>query len=120
VSELHTGWLSPTGELIQCGSFEHLAYARKIAKRFGYDENRPDGPRHLDDVLLFAGWMKISISNLIQTAWAINWNRILTPEQIRFIRPYFEDNKRPVSFGTMCQWEKEVLEKEAADGQGKA
>lgn len=97
---LKTGWLSPTGEFFPCDTFEHIAVAEKLAGE----------SYKADEILMKRGFVHISISLLGRKEWAIFWDlrHNLTPEQVRFLRPYFEENTFPVCFSAKCRWEKEI------------
>ena len=78
---MKTGWLSPTGEWFPCEIYEHLYMARKLSGEHGC---------RADDKLIERGWVKISISQWPTRRWSIWWRRFfLTPEQKRFLEPYF-------------------------------
>lgn len=98
---LDTGWLSPTGEFFRCQTYEHIAVARKLSG----DDYRAD------ETLMKRGFVQISISLLSKKEWAIFWgtNHRLTPEQTRFLRPYFEDKEAfPVCFSAKCRWDRNI------------
>lgn len=82
---MQTGWLSPTGEWHPCETYEHTTYASRILES---SEGR----------LEKAGWVKITRSAMGIREQKIYWDlrHSLTPEQIRFLRPYFEENDIPV------------------------
>ena len=82
---MQTGWLSPTGEWHPCETYEHTTYASRILES---SEGR----------LEKAGWVKITRSAMDIREQKIYWDlrHSLTPEQIRFLRPYFEENDIPV------------------------
>lgn len=97
---MQTGWLSPTGEFIKCDTCEHLDIARELTNS-GY---------RADDTLLKMGYVQISRSLMGKREQAIYYDlhHVLTPEQIRFLRPYFEENDIPVSEVALQRWEMEV------------
>ena len=97
---MQTGWLSPTGEFVKCDTCEHLYVARQLTHD-GY---------HADDLLLRQGYVQISKSLMGNREQAIYYDlhHTLTPEQIRFLRPYFEENDIPVSELARQRWEMEV------------
>ena len=94
---MQTGWLSPTGEFIKCDTYDHLDVARQLTH---------DGC-YADDLLLKRGYVKISRSLMGRREQAIYYDlrHTLTPEQVRFLRPYFEENDIPVSEVTQQRWE---------------
>lgn len=89
MDELRQGWLSPSGEFWQCASYEHFSMARSL---LGDDWAAiPVRPRRQpDDALLDLGWCSIGIYSFLRHEWRISWRHHLTPEQIAFLRPYFE------------------------------
>lgn len=97
---MQTGWLSPTGEFTECDVCDHIYIARQLT-----------GEDYRADVTLLArGWVQISRS-LMTHEQAIYWDlhHNLTPEQTRFLRPYFEENDTPVSWVAQERWEMEVI-----------
>lgn len=97
---MQTGWLSPTGEFIECDVYNHIYVARQLTHD-GY---------HADDILLKRGYVQISRSLMGNREQAIFYDlrHTLTPEQVRFLRPYFEENDIPVSEVARQRWEMEV------------
>ena len=97
---MKTGWLSPTGEFIECNVCDHIDIARKLTGE-GYDA---------DDILLRGGYVKISRSFMGMREQTIYYDvhHILTPEQIRFLRPYFEENDIPMDNLAQMRWNCEV------------
>ena len=95
------GWLSPTGEFIECGLYDHSVVAEKLT----------GDPVQPDEILFKRGYAKITVSMLGKKEQAIFWDlhRDLTPEQVRFLRPYFEENDLPLTWATRYRWEQEVL-----------
>lgn len=82
---MQTGWLSPTGEWHPCETYEHTTYASRVLESS-------------EDRLEKTGWVKITRSAMGIREQKIYWDlrHSLTPEQIRFLRPYFEENDIPV------------------------
>ena len=52
----YIGWLSPTGDLIECDGHAHVVKAMELAKRY-YE---PKENVRADDTLLQHGWVRIS------------------------------------------------------------
>lgn len=111
MNELLQGWLSPTGEFHKCNSFDHYEVARELAQCI----NAPSIDSKLsriipeDDRLLSVGWVYIGIATFKCHEWRIGWERKLTPEQIKFLRPYFEnENGLPVNEFCKYRWEDEI------------
>lgn len=105
---LKLGWLSPDGELYECGSYDHVSEASKIIKRFDLNDVDTDFKKipH-DDLLLNKSWVYIGISCFGKHEWRIIWNKFLTQYQKDFLKPYF-DNIIPVNAVARCKWEREV------------
>lgn len=103
IDERKKGWLSPTGEFMQTSLYEHLAAARSIANKIGIGLTYKS---RADDELLNRGWVSITLSEMFRE-WRIAWERPLTPEQIEFLKPYFDDYY-PVDEMTKYYWEREL------------
>lgn len=105
--EFKTGWLSPTGELIPCETYEHVTVARVLCETLHLDTmcRIPH-----DELLLRSGWCQIStVAELgMGTAYAIFWYRHLSPEQCRYTKSLIETEGAPVSKGTLMRWKYEV------------
>ena len=97
---MKTGWLSPTGEFIECDVCDHLDVARELTGE-GY---------HADDTLLKRGYVQISRSLMGNREYKIYYDlhHNLTTEQIRFLRPYFEDNNILMDSMAQMRWNMEV------------
>ena len=103
-NELKVGWLSPSGELVECPYFDHYSTARELVNKLGYT-SRPSTAN--DDILVEHGWVHIGISLLGTKEWAIFWKGFLTESQKNFLKPYFEDEERPMCLSARLKWEKE-------------
>lgn len=113
MTQLNTGWLSPTGELTVCDYFEHTAVAEELVLKLGGSATLlSEGERirilRVDDMLLSAGWVKISMSLLGKKEWAIYWEKFLTEWQKAALRPYFEESEIPVGPTGKIKWSREV------------
>ena len=110
MSRFRQGWLSPTGEFFECKSYDHCETARELADNLSLQRIDIKTSRIIseDEQLLNAGWVYIGISSFMCHEWRIGWNRKLTPEQICFLRPYFEDdNELPVNEFRKIRWNEE-------------
>lgn len=80
---LHTGWLSPTGEFIQCDYMSHAATAQKIVEKYevqlGHEITE-------DDFLFQAGWIEIGFNMLGKQEYYILFETPLTDIQIRYLQ----------------------------------
>ena len=110
MNELAFGWLCPTGELQECSPYDHIATARSIADKLDLPsvDARTGRLIHEDDKLMEIGYIYIGISSLGIRELRIGWRRDPTPEQVRFLRPYFENPLLPVNEYDKVRWEMEV------------
>lgn len=109
--ELRQGWLSPTGEFYECSSFDHIVLAKDLAEKQSVPDIDARSHRIIpdDERLMMAGWVYIGISSFRCHEWRIGWKRSITPEQIRFLRPYFEDGTfLPVNELSKQRWMEEI------------
>lgn len=97
---MKTGWLSPTGEFIECDVCDHFYIARELTGEV----------YHADDILLKRGYVQISCSLMGNREQKIYYDlhHSLTPEQIKFLRPYFEDNDILMDSLVQMRWDMEV------------
>ena len=102
--ELRTGWLSPSGELCPCYSYDHIEEARAIVKRINIANHENGRP---DDALIAAGWVYIGTSSMGPSEWRIAWGKFLTEYQKNFLKPYFEQTAIPVNNMTIFRWKEE-------------
>lgn len=105
---LPLGWLSPTGELVECSLYDHIAVAEEIIEAYKY----PDSAGPEDDYLISLGWVHISMSLMGEQGYSIYWNtsQHLSNEQFEFLQPYFED-KNKVTWFTQVRWDRECDER---------
>ena len=93
MEELKLGWLSPSGEFIETGMYQHMYFARQIRDRLNLqnkDRIYGKGQMSDDELLIDAGWVSITKSAMSHR-WIISWKRFsLSPEQKRFLEPYFQ------------------------------
>lgn len=105
MSELKHGWLSPTGEFIECKCWEHYETADKIYKQVFHVDDIPFvrifGE---EDALYEIGWIKISRSAFGMREWCFYGYKIWSAEQYNFLKPYIDTNN--LSFGSKCLVEK--------------
>lgn len=96
MNKIKLGWLSPTAEMIKCNAYEHIQTAYDILdKNYGVSVGHVFNP---DDVLVDLGWVHICRSAILSHDYHFYWNinRFLTPEQIQYLKPYFEDKNCPI------------------------
>ena len=110
MNELKLGWLSPTGEFTECGGYEHYSAARSIAESLKLHTFDSDSYRRVDeeDAVINAGYVLIGRSELFFHGWRILWSiyHTLTPEQRRFLSPYFDDESQ-IEEMTLVRWKEE-------------
>lgn len=85
-TSVHTGWLSPTGEFIQCNTYAHIKTADEIYSKFTGSSKCTSTP---DRELLKLGWVSISIMTFFDHGFDFSHMQHLTSEQIAFLRPYY-------------------------------
>ena len=94
MNEIKLGWLSPTAEMVECNAYGHIQAAYDILDK-NYDMGCVFNP---DDVLVNLGWVHICRGAILDHDYHFYWNmnRFLTPEQIQYLKPYFEDKNCPI------------------------
>lgn len=101
---LKLGWLSSSGEFIECGTYEHVSIAHELV-----DKLPCRSPAELrkadDDILIDNGWVHIGIS-AFSHKYVIWWNHktLLSSEQRNFLIPYFEDRDN-VEMMCLSNWD---------------
>lgn len=98
------------GEFYEAGLYEHIDIARQLADGlhlpdYNFKTNRSISD---DDKLLNSGWVYIGIGVFFEHEWRIAWSLHLTPEQIVFLRPYFEESDVPVNNVSKDRWRLET------------
>ena len=87
--EMPIGWLSPTGEMVKCDTFEHITVAFDLANKynFNYRDFKPD------EALIKNQWIHITRSLILDHDYHVYYNLSKGPtvEQIHFLKPYFEN-----------------------------
>lgn len=84
------GWLSPDGQLFECGYTEHLEAAEEIVKTLTTEKiSLPD------EYLLGHGWVHLTEMFMIDYGWAIlfPYSNRLSIDQHNFLKPYVEKYK---------------------------
>ena len=85
-----TGWLSPSGEFIQCESYAHIATAERIASQLKLNST---GVRiRDDDILINNGWIKIVFKRFMDFGYDISfsWHVPHSDIQINMIKSFAE------------------------------
>ena len=110
------GWLSPSGEFIECGYWEHLAIAHELVEKYytttivtpnivSIPSNTKITPD--DDLLLENGWVYIGISSFGTRELRIGWKKFLTEHQKYFLKPYFEQTEIDINSVAKLRWDEE-------------
>lgn len=108
MSTIKCGWLSSSGEFVQCEPYEHMAVAQGlIASKALYSV--------ADDYLLDHGWVKIYRESFNGHKWHVDWKGFLSDPQKSFLRPIFEDCENDIYAYCRYCWE---IECEWAEGRG--
>ena len=85
------GWISPDGDFIECHSYDHIATATELCKKFGYKadilERVPD-----DTLLMRHGWAYVGISELDHN-YRVGWSKFLTEPQKNVLKEYLESDR---------------------------
>ena len=102
---MQTGWLAPNGDFYPCETFDHVEVAEDLVDKFNVQRGLK---YHADDILMDAGWTKITRSLLGRKEQNVFWEKFLTEYQKQFLRPYFEENDEPVSAIAIMRWEFEM------------
>lgn len=74
-----TGWLSPSGEFIQCHTYDHIDTAEEITEHL---KNRRNGIE-AEDVLYAAGWISITIAQIIEHGFRFCGGGRVKPTEIQ-------------------------------------
>lgn len=80
--EMPIGWLSPTGEIIECYTYEHTAIASNIVDKYGLASIGLSS----DEVLIKNQWIHITRGQFFDHDYHVYYNLSKGPtaEQIRF------------------------------------
>lgn len=87
------GWLTPSAELVKCGTYGHLDTARRIVKQLNID----DDTKQPDDILIAHGWVRISRFTLSDCGLAFWTPRYPTNYQREFLRAVFNEDPTDIS-----------------------
>lgn len=90
---LSTGWLSPTGEFLECELFDHISLSKEIAKSYKHYLSEMEPSTFIEN----QGWIGIHISLFGKKEWIVSSNK-MTEDQYQFLRKYLQD-EIPVSLG---------------------
>ena len=107
-NEYKLGWLSPLGEFISCGAYEHISVAEGVCNRLNFspmDDNF--SIKASDDILMNHGWAYIGISELDHD-YRIGGNKHLTDYQKNFLKKYFESDIIRVNSIARIRWDREM------------
>lgn len=106
MSDIKTGWLSPTGEFFPCSTYAHIDTACKIcAELFKVDSIYISNP---DIKLMDLGWVSITITSFVDHGFSICYKGHLTSEQKSFLKPYYNGEYwLGLTHSSMCAYERE-------------
>lgn len=101
MSTIKCGWLSSSGDFIECEPYEHIVVAERLTK--------DKVPYFVaDDYLLNHGWVKIYRESFCGHKWHVTWEGFLSEAQKNYLRPIFDDSENDIySYCRYC-WEDEV------------
>lgn len=88
-----TGWLTPSAELVKCGTYSHLDAARHIVKQLNLEDNA----KQPDDILIAHGWIRISRFTLSDRGLTFWMPRYPSIYQREFLRAVFNDDPTDIS-----------------------
>lgn len=93
MTEMPIGWLSPTGEMLKCESYEHCTFAIDIMEKYEYPKFYS-----ADETLIAHQWVRITRGSFFDHDYHIYYNlsKGLTVDQIHFLRPYLDDKDCPI------------------------
>ncbi len=100
MSMIRCGWLSSSGQFIQCEPYEHIAVAQKLV-------NDKVPYFVADDYLLDHGWVKIYRESFFGHKWHIYWKGFLSNDQKSFLRPIFDNPENDICVFCRDCWEDE-------------
>ncbi len=83
-TQLGTGWLSTSRDWYPCEYMEHLALAGYLC------EDKEVSDRYAEEELLKTGWCEVQVMTFMEHGFLFNFERHLTPEQVRVIKPVAE------------------------------
>ena len=91
---MDTGWLSPSGEFIECEPRDHLSVADDIAQNLDiYDDDC-----NSDDVLLEFGWIRISILEFFERGFHFPFVKENASENQRlFLHDFYDKHREGIS-----------------------
>lgn len=107
MNERPIGFLSPSGEYIECGIYEHISVARDICKANGWEYYH-----NCDDILLQHGYAHMTLSLFGKKEYHVYWEHFLTEEQKNWLKHIFEigddEDYIPISHITRYEFEEEL------------
>ena len=89
-----TGWLSPSGEFIECDPHDHWGMAVELVEKLDLSE---EDQRHADDFLIEHGWIRISFLLMLDTGYVFSYYEIASESQRLFLRRFLEENQESLS-----------------------
>lgn len=88
-----TGWLSPSGEFIECDPRYHWSMAVELGERLGLSEEEQN---YADSFLIKYGWIEISFS-LMLDGYVFLYYKTASESQKLFLRRFLEENQESIT-----------------------
>lgn len=105
---IELGWLSPSGEMHECGYMEHMAVAQDLAEKLGWHELDENMNRvHADDFLMQHGWVHITRSAFFGHEYFLLHDKHYTQAQKDWLKPRVEENWEWIEKLSQMEWEEE-------------
>ena len=115
ITSFPIGWLSPQGEMYECGYMDHIYTARTLVNKYGYNDENSNS----DEILINHHWAHLTVTTFFSHSWMILWKNPyenhLTQEQKYFLKPYIEEFKDWINSSCLRDLEdefEEILKKE--------
>ena len=89
-----TGWLSPSGEFIECDPHDHWGTAVELGEKLGLSE---EDQNRADDFLIEHGWIRISFLLMLDTGYVFSYYKAASESQKLFLRRFLEENQESIS-----------------------
>lgn len=89
-----TGWLSPSGEFIECDPHDHCNMAVELGERLGLTE---EDQNIADAFLIKHGWIRISFMLTLDTGYVFLYYETASESQRLFLRRFLEENRESLA-----------------------
>ena len=89
-----TGWLSPSGEFIECDPHDHWSMAVKLGEKMGLSKE----DRNIAEAFLMKhGWIEISFTVMLETGYVFLYYETASESQRLFLRQFLEENQESLA-----------------------